>query len=311
MADEPTGYAHPGYTASLGEFGALLPLPRSGGHLLRRLIDGGELEDAMGPYPLLFCTDWSGLAEDLAELSGALVSVSAVADPLGDYDETTLRAAFPDLVRPYKEHFTVDLTADWRSAVGPHHRRNLASAKRAMAVAHSTRPDDWLNDWNRLYGNLVVRHGIEGIAQFSNRAFELQFAIPGVHVFRAATEGAATGMLMWFAQGRRAYYHLGCYSDEGYRNGASFALFGAAIEWFEQAGFETLVLGAGAGAANDEGDGLSRFKRGWATGTATAWLCGRVLDPAAYARLAGDAPSPDFFPAYRRWNGIAAKTPAE
>ena len=33
-------------------------------------------------------------------------------------------------------------------------------------------------------------------------------------------------------------------------------------------------------------DGLSRFKRGWATGTAPAWLCGAVLDRERYADLA-------------------------
>ena len=43
-------------------------------------------------------------------------------------------------------------------------------------------------------------------------------------------------------------------------------------------------------------DGLTRFKRGWATGERIAHLCGRVLDRAAYSRLAGPS---DWFPAYR------------
>jgi len=63
-----------------------------------------------------------------------------------------------------------------------------------------------------------------------------------------------------------------------------------------------LALGGAAGDADDdEADGLSRFKRGWATGTRQVYLCGKVLQPDAYRRLAGDAPADmEYFPAYRR-----------
>jgi hypothetical protein len=48
-------------------------------------------------------------------------------------------------------------------------------------------------------------------------------------------------------------------------------------------------------------DGLSRFKRGWATGTRTAYLCGRVLDRREYERMvrAAGAGTTAYFPAYR------------
>lgn len=299
MSCPATGYAHPGYAASLAEFGDPVSLPRSGGHLLLRPIGDSGLRDAAAPYPLLVCTDWRGLERDLAEVAENPVSVTAVTDPLGACDGAMLRSAFPDLARPYKQHAIVDLETDWRAAISAHHRRNLDRARRIVFTEVLKEPAGHLDDWNRLYQTLVQRHGIEGVARFSAAAFAMQFALPGAHVFRAEVAGETAGMLLWMAQGKRAYYHLGCYSEAGYRAGASFALFSCALEWFAQAGSEMLVLGAGAGASEAANDGLARFKRGWATGSATAWLCGRICDRAAYARLAGSAQGNDFFPAYR------------
>jgi len=71
--DDATDYAHAGYAASLAEFGEPVFLPRSGGWILRRRIDGSPFSDAMGPYPLFFCPNWSGLGEDLSELAAELV----------------------------------------------------------------------------------------------------------------------------------------------------------------------------------------------------------------------------------------------
>lgn len=299
MKERPTGYAHPGYVASLADFGKSAALPQSGGHLLLRPIGDSGLRDAATPYPLLVCSDWRALADDLAALSDKVVSVTAVTDPLGEYHEETLALAFPDLARPFKEHAIVDLQGDWRAATSAHHRRNVERARGIVAAEHLREPTAHLDEWNLLYRDLVARHGIEGVARFSPQAFARQFALPGAHVFRAAIAGETVGMLVWMAQGQRAYYHLGAYSEAGYRAGASFALFAHALEWFEKAGFETLVLGAGAGADEAPRDGLARFKRGWATGTATAWLCGRICDPEAYARLSQGKLGEGFFPAYR------------
>jgi hypothetical protein len=48
-------------------------------------------------------------------------------------------------------------------------------------------------------------------------------------------------------------------------------------------------------------DGLSFFKKGWSTGTRTAFFCGRILDPERYAQLATarGVAGTDYFPAYR------------
>jgi hypothetical protein len=59
-------------------------------------------------------------------------------------------------------------------------------------------------------------------------------------------------------------------------------------------------LGAGAGLRPDPG-GLESFKRGWATGTRTAYFCGRVLDQAGYARVCAEhgCSGGAYFPGYR------------
>jgi lipid II:glycine glycyltransferase (peptidoglycan interpeptide bridge formation enzyme) len=108
-------------------------------------------------------------------------------------------------------------------------------------------------------------------------------------------------MTLWYVQGDVAYYHLGAYSDRGYALRASFALFWQALELLQAERVRWLDLGAGPGLAADASNGLSRFKRGWATGTQTAYLCGRVFNRARYEQLlrARGRGAADYFPAYR------------
>jgi hypothetical protein len=72
------------------------------------------------------------------------------------------------------------------------------------------------------------------------------------------------------------------------------------MEYFAGQGLQWLGLGAGAGTRSDQ-SGLTRFKRGWATGTRTAYFCGRIFNRTAYDEIVRprNAPASDFFPAYR------------
>jgi hypothetical protein len=108
-------------------------------------------------------------------------------------------------------------------------------------------------------------------------------------------------MTWWFVSDGVGYYHLGAYSDAGYELRASFGLFARAIELFRADGLRWLDLGAGAGLPNGSQDGLSRFKRGWSTGTRTAYLCGRILDERRYSDIveAKGVAATKYFPAYR------------
>ena len=148
---------------------------------------------------------------------------------------------------------------------------------------------------------MIERHNITGIAAFSRESFAGKFNVPGMVAIRAVHNDATVGMLLWYEQGNRAYYHLGAYSTLGYQLRASFALFDYSIRYFAEQQFEWLNLGAGAGLGSAQ-SGLNRFKQGWSTGTRTAYFCGRVFNRQKYQEvvMAGNVPATDYFPAYRR-----------
>src|SRR3989442_1604609 len=110
LANSPGGYADPAYAAALGHIGVPRRLPRCGGSILVREIgDTGHL-DGVGPYPLFVCSDWNALGDDLHDLNRDLVSVVLVTDPFGNWSRPRLESSFPDLCRPFKDHFVVDLS---------------------------------------------------------------------------------------------------------------------------------------------------------------------------------------------------------
>jgi hypothetical protein len=186
--------------------------------------------------------------------------------------------------------------------VHPHHHRYARKALSDVRVQTSATPSDWLNDWITLYRTLIERHHITGIAVFSKECFAKQLNVPGIVAFRAVRDEATVGMLLWYVHGDMAYYHLGAYSPRGYESHASFALFWCAIEFFAANGLKWLSLGAGAGIDSDGTEGLTRFKRGWSTGTRIAYLCGRIFDYDKYCEIirARGISGTNYFPAYRK-----------
>jgi hypothetical protein len=296
-----TGYYHSLYPQSLEAFGDPLELRFCKGYVLKRPIAGFPYYDAMGCYPLFVCQDWTQLHAGLEDLEGNVVSLSLVTDPFGDYDEQMLRLCFPDVVMPFKEHFVRDMSCSLEASVSEHHRRYARKALRQIHVERCEDPVACADEWGRLYQELIERHAIGGIAAFSTDVFEKQLRVPGIVVFRALFQKKILGMLLWYVQGDIAYYHLGAYSTLGYDMRASFALFWKAIEYFATSGVGWLNLGAGAGIHHKEHDGLSRFKKGWSTGTKKAYFCGRIFDHAHYREITESKGirNTDYFPAYR------------
>jgi hypothetical protein len=296
-----SGYLHPLYAQSLTEFGEPIELPASEGWILKRPIHETSQFDGIGCYPIFACKDWSNLGKDLDWVSNQLISLSLVTDPFGNYTQPDLIVYFKDVARPYKEHFIVDLQQRPEEFVDSHHQRNAHKALKTVKVEICTEPIRFLDDWTSLYANLINRHHIHGIAKFSRVSFAKQLSVPGVVVVRAVLNDQILGMLLWYVQSDLAYYHLGAYSQEGYRQKASFALFWVVIEHFKQQGFHWLSLGAGAGVQGDPSDGLTRFKQGWSTGTRIAYFGGRIFDPQKYQELvsARGIGNTSYFPAYR------------
>jgi len=153
-----------------------------------------------------------------------------------------------------------------------------------------------------LFAHIEGMEPAQGMAIFSRPSFEQQFKVPGLVAMRAVSGPDTVGMVLWYVQGEVAYYHLGAYSNEGYELGASFALFSRAIDIFAKTGIRWLDLGASAGLDGSAVDGLSRFKKGWSTGTRTAYLCGRIFDRVRYEELkaARGITQTNYFPAYRQ-----------
>jgi hypothetical protein len=298
MGDPSSGYGHPGYALAVADTGMARPLPRSGGSVIVRDIGTSGRRDAIGPYPIFSCADWASLHQDLSELCGDLVAVSMVTDPFGAWTDEVLRRCFPDVLLRFKDHFVVRLGGDPLSHVHAHHRRNIAQGRRNVQVAVVDDLPAFAEEWQALYGHLMQRHRIRGLAEFSSDSLAAQLFVPGMVALRAQRDGETVGASLWYEQGEIAYYHLAAYTPPGYELRASYALFAAAIERFAERGLTWASLGAGAGASGNSDDGLSRFKRGWSTHMRTVWFGGRVLQPDVYDRLAGRSRG-RWFPAYR------------
>jgi len=297
-----SGYLHPDYAFSLAEFGSPQELPRSKGWILSRPIPGSPHQDAMGCYPLFSCKDWSMLNYDLEELENTLVTLSLVTDPFGAYDETYLQQCFRDVVTRYKKHYIVDLRRPVDEIVCKHHRYYARKALKSVSIEECPDPTLLLEEWLEFYSNLMKKHKFKGIKAFSKKAFLKQMNTPGMVMFRAISRDVSVGAHLWYLQGDVAHSHLAALSTQGYDIGASYALYWVAIEYFAQKGLHWLNLGSGAGVKSDTSDGLSQFKRGWATGTKTAYFCGRIFDHAKYSEIvkAKGIRSKDYFPAYRK-----------
>src|SRR5215813_2398166 len=112
-----TGYLHPEYARSLAEFGTPRQLNASGSWILERSIPGTPDLDAMGCYPIFACANWSGLRADVENLPDSIVALAVVTDPFGVYDLALLSECFPHRVKPFKQHYVIDLSRELESFV--------------------------------------------------------------------------------------------------------------------------------------------------------------------------------------------------
>lgn len=296
---EEFGYRHPGYAESLSEFGKPRKLSGCGGWILERQIPDSPYLDAMGCYPLFLCNDWKKLNSDIRDLGDDFVSLSLVTDPFGEYDQSYLRECFKDVVVPYKQHFVADLSQPLDRIVSKSHLLTVRRALRKVEVEWCPEPVRFLSEWLELFGNLTQRHHISGLRKFSVSAFRKQLTIPGIVMFRAISGGVTAGLDLWYVDGDIAYGHLVACSELGYKLRASYALKWFLIEYFKKR--VKWIDWGGVSDGTNETDGLMQFKKGWATGSKTVYLCGRVLNQEKYNKiLESKMVSPtSYFPAYR------------
>lgn len=286
-------YAAEDYVAALAKTGGERALRIDGWNtslLVRPIPSMGA--DAAGAYPMAAIAPNSDLRAGLDQLATlALVSLVLISDPLFGPSVDILAAAFP-LARPFKTHYLVDPA---HLAPSKHHRAEIRRSQSRCRVEHA-RLAAVLDDWMRLYADLVQRHAVRGVADFSIAYWRHLAGLDALEAFVAYADDEIVAMGLWLEHAGVAYNHLGASSAKGYALGASYTLYAAALEHF--GGCAVINLGGGAGRQDDPSDGLARFKRGFSNGAATAYLCGAVLDPVRYAALTGDRQT-EFFPAYR------------
>jgi hypothetical protein len=301
MTNSFSAYLHPHYADAFAAHGIPRQLPLSGAWLLQREIAGGGF-DAMGLYPILMCSEWSAMRHDLEALKD-IVCVSAVVDPFAEIDTSELAECFPHLMRHFKDHYVADLSYAPEEYVGAQHLRYARRALKSVDVHESPAVELDAEIFAGLYGRLIARHAVKGMASFSRESLAAQLSVPGATAFYALVNGTCVGASIWYAYEDRAYYHLAAYDEVGYALRASYALFWRAIEHFTHR-VRWLNFGGGAGTSVTEADGLTQFKRGWANTVRPAYLCGRIVDEVRYAEIceaAGfDASDLSYFPAYRR-----------
>ena len=110
-------------------------------------------------------------------------------------------------------------------------------------------------------------------------------------------------MHLWYLQSGVAYSHLSAFDEEGYSLRAAYALHWSAIQEFKRnhgRELHWIDLGAGAGVKQNGRDGLSIFKRGWATAEKVKYFCGSIFDRENYESLtATNRIDSSYFPLYR------------
>lgn len=288
-------YAREDYAWSLPHIGAAFPVPEWNGHVLTRATPCGTRLDAIGPYPLTVLAADADLAAGLARLKAAgLVSVVLVLDDRLRPSMVALEAG-PVTVRRFKSHYVYD-RSQGPLAYSKHHRYELRRALARTSVSE-IRLADHLPAWERLYGQLIARHGLGGLHAFPPAHHEALSKLACLRTFGAFVEDRLVSAHLFVIHGGHAMSHLAASAPEGYQTGAAYAVNDLAAAELTDCGL--INFGGGAGMDDDPTDGLVRFKKGFSNKVEPAYLCTAVLDHDAYRALSAGRGDSGFFPAYR------------
>jgi hypothetical protein len=300
MTTDLLGYAHPHYALSLQEFGEPRELPHCGGWILVRPIPGTPYKDATGCYPLFACRDWTKLHEDLEQVCSDLVSLSLVTDPFSEIAPAYLEKCF-DIAKPFKTHYIADLSYPLQDIVHKSHKYDARKALQVMDIEISYQPVQYLDDWIRLYNNLISKHAITGINKFSAKCFEVQLSMPGMLMFLGRLGAEVVGATLVLIHDQVAYAHLSAFSSKGYQIGASHGTHWMMLGYCSEHGIRYLDMGGAAGINENPSDGLSKFKKGYSNDRKMVYFCGRVFDRQKYESICQlkQITTANYFPAYR------------
>jgi hypothetical protein len=280
----------------LFHIGRAVAVPEWGCHVIARAIpEGGE--DATGCYPLAALDPSADLAAGIERLRAmGFVSVTLTLDNVHRPPLEAFQSSF-DVVRPFKTHYLHrGPLAHYQPSAD--HRTKIRRAQRSV----ETRPirlADHLAAWSALYDGVGTRLGFSGVHAFPRPSFAMLAELPGIEAVGGFLDGELVSCCLWAVDRGHIFSHLVASDARGYEARAAYAVYDASVRHFADA--DAINFGGAAGAADDPEDGLTQFKRGFANERAQSYICGAVLDRAAYQRLAprGGADTDNFFPRYR------------
>jgi len=270
--------------------------------VLSRPIPGSDLRDATGCYPFSPLAATVDLAAGLEHLRNrGFVSVVIVTDPFCQPSAEGLARAFGTM-RPFKTHYAYD------RSLGPlnysrRHWREVRVARKALNI-HEVPYAEYWEEFSRLYDSLIEAHHISGVAAFSSSFFQALTKSKGIRAVAAYLAGRIVSMMLFVEFDRRAYAFLAGTTDDGRANSAHYGLYAEALE--NLADYSIVNLGGAPGTSDDPEHGIAFAKRRLTNTTSQSYLCGMILDDAAYsALLPAPGRTPEYFPAYR---GLGARS---
>ena len=203
------GYFSKIYSQSFSEMAQPIYLKNAKGWMLKKNIPNSKFSDLIGCYPYLCCQNWEYLAKDLNDLNlSDIVSMSFVTDPFAKFNDEAMCSSF-DFVKPFKNHFIVNLTSYSKDLITKHHKREVhRSSNKGVEIELCQKPISHLSEWNKLYNDLIIKHNIKGLSKFSPESFRTQLSTPGSFMFRAYRGNQTLGYSLWYVENEVAYFHL-------------------------------------------------------------------------------------------------------
>jgi len=217
-------------------------------------------------------------------------------------------------VKPYKTHAIVDLQSYDSSKLPENHRRNIKKASTGgyhhgdrdwLSVEVCTIPQHYSKLVMSLYSNLKDRHTIssDSWTNYSLEQIEILLIVPGAVLFKTVRHDGMFGQSveivnysLFYIDGNNVYYHLSCQSDTGYKMNSNFLMMDTAIKFFKGLGLNKLELGGAADGTS--GEGLWRFKKGFANETKQNHIIKVIYDKDHYNGMCEGKEDNGRFPAY-------------
>ncbi len=273
-------YCSESYSQALREAGSSsFAVPDWGTYVLVREGPGGK-RLAVGARPFASLDPGCDLQAGLDHLrESGITSVSLVTDPLWGAEHAQLRRAF-GVCRRFKEIYLVDRESS-EVKIGKRHRNRINNARDGTEVREISLADH-LDRWSELYRRNVANRKIP--QPFTDAHFEHMARLPELRTVAVLVDGEIATITMWLPYQDTLYFHDAASSAAGHAVAASYVAFAHVVERFDDCRY--IFLGGAADFFDDPLDGLARFKRGFANGSNTSYLCSSILSPATQAAAA-------------------------